>query len=165
MSRISHVGFLDTDYVVERNGKWIRSSRRNGKWVNRTLAAGSKEEAERSLEEYRVTQTPFGEMLYGRWTNARKRAKRLGVPFTLTLQDVESIHKRSRNRCELTGIPFSMTEPRGPWTPSLDRIIPSEGYVPENCRMICLAANQAIGKWGEHVLMVMAIKLVGRGRI
>jgi hypothetical protein len=89
---------------------------------------------------------------YDRLRGARMRAKKCRVPCTLTIQEVDAIYSRSKGRCELTGIPFDTSETRGAWTPSLDRIDPEKGSVFENCRMICLAVNQAIGKWGEAVL-------------
>lgn len=75
------------------------------------------------------------------------------------------LSKRSRGKCQMTGIPFTVSDnlnphERQPWTPSLDRIDRTKGYVPGNCRLICSIANIAMNTWGEEPLMVLADVLV-----
>jgi hypothetical protein len=41
---------------------------------------------------------------------------------------------------------------RGPFGPSLDRIVPKLGYVTGNIRVVCNLANLAMHKWGEDPL-------------
>lgn len=73
-------------------------------------------------------------MFYG----ARKRAKQLGVPCTITPEDIHIPEV-----CPVLGI----TLVKGgdgkalPTSPSLDRIIPAKGYVPGNVRVISMRAN------------------------
>jgi len=72
---------------------------------------------------------------------AEERARRKGVPFSLTAEWAIS---RYTGACELTGIPFVIGQ-RGsgpkPYSPSIDRIVPSLGYTPGNCRFILWAVN------------------------
>lgn len=68
----------------------------------------------------------------------RNRAKTLGLPFDLTLEDctVPTI-------CPVLGIELGYRKGQGyhPATPSMDRIIPSKGYVKGNVRVISWKAN------------------------
>lgn len=94
-------------------------------------------------------------------TNAAAlRAKKRGLPFTITSQWVEN--KLKAGKCERTGIPFNISRgpgglpgPRSPWSPSLDRINPQLGYTEDNTQVVVWAYNAAKGTWGdEEVLMV-----------
>lgn len=69
--------------------------------------------------------------------NARCRAKRIGVPFTITENDV-NIPKI----CPVLGIKLSKAKGKpGANSPSIDRVIPAKGYVPDNIRVISHRAN------------------------
>lgn len=73
--------------------------------------------------------------------SARERAKKKGVPFDLTEAWAKSIWT---GRCSITGIEFKLgLNGCGPKTfsPSIDRIVPSLGYVPDNCRFVIWAVN------------------------
>ena len=71
-------------------------------------------------------------------SQAKKRAKTVGVPFTLTAADI-SIPKFCPVFCK----PLIRASTKGPspWSPSLDKIIPSLGYVPGNVRVLSHKAN------------------------
>lgn len=68
---------------------------------------------------------------------ARTRAYRDGVPFNLTVDDVLPVPRI----CPALGIAMSVEGPRS-ITPTLDRIVPSSGYVPGNVRWISHRANR-----------------------
>lgn len=93
-------------------------------------------------EKYRAGQAedraanPERGMLYA----ARTRAKRKGIPFTLTLEDIFI-----PERCPLCGVKLTRnTGKRGPGnaSPALDRSDPGKGYVPGNILVICHACNR-----------------------
>lgn len=71
-------------------------------------------------------------------SQAKKRAKKIGVPFTVTAADV-SIPEL----CPVFGKPLARGNTRGPapWSPSLDRTIPALGYVPGNVVVLSHKAN------------------------
>lgn len=71
---------------------------------------------------------------------ARKRARRQGLPFSLSAQDISL-----PTRCPVLGIPLRVGQSRSPGSPSLDRIDPNRGYVTGNVRVISDRANKLKG--------------------
>lgn len=72
-------------------------------------------------------------LLYG----SRVRAKRLALPHTLTLVDIVI-----PSFCPILGVPLvRVPGKQSPHAPSLDRVVPSLGYVPGNVRVISQRAN------------------------
>lgn len=69
---------------------------------------------------------------------AANRANMYGLPFDLTLADIVI-----PERCPVFGTPMgAIGGPRGPDTPSLDRIAPERGYVRGNVEVISWEANR-----------------------
>jgi hypothetical protein len=99
----------------------------------------------------------FHEMLW----RARQRGREKGCAFRLTRESLTTLLIRSDGRCEVTGVAFSdRAAGRGrmrPLVPSLDRIIPVNGYTEENCRIVCAAINVAMFTWGEELFKSLAI--------
>lgn len=69
---------------------------------------------------------------------ARSRAKLVGIPFNLTIEDIVI-----PQFCPILGIELvsRQTKGYGPSSPSLDRIIPKLGYIKGNVRVISARAN------------------------
>jgi hypothetical protein len=87
------------------------------------------------------------------WAAARKRASDQGVPFTIAHSDI-SIPEL----CPVLGIPLSVNE-GGTFhdaSPSLDKIIPSLGYVPGNIAVISWRANRLKGDGTTEELQAVA---------
>jgi hypothetical protein len=75
---------------------------------------------------------------YSMWQQAKHRAKEQGVPFDLELDDIVI-----PELCPLLEIP--LIKGKGTWSdnsPTLDKIIPSEGYVRGNIQVISFRANR-----------------------
>lgn len=73
-------------------------------------------------------------------SNARGRAKKSGIPYSLTLEWAESMWT---GKCVATGAEFRIgVGKRGSYSPSVDRIDSSLGYSPENCRFVLWAINR-----------------------
>lgn len=92
---------------------------------------------------------------------ARKRATKSGLPFTITLDWALEAFQRQEGKCLLTGIlltfdrnPYGMRFYR-PYSPSLDQIEPGKGYTPENTRLVCVAVNLALNRFGEDVFKLV----------
>lgn len=78
------------------------------------------------------------------WHGTRTRAKRLGVPFDLTEQDVQEFLEGT-TVCPVLGIPLARNVgKRGGAgnSPSLDQIRPREGYVRGNVAVMSYRANR-----------------------
>jgi len=70
-------------------------------------------------------------------TRARLRAAKLGIPFDLSKEDITI-----PDVCPLLEVPLTFgTKENYLFTPSLDRIEPSKGYVKSNVRVISMLAN------------------------
>lgn len=71
-------------------------------------------------------------------SRAKKRARQDGLPFTLTVSDVHL-----PKLCPVFGEPLVVGTGKGPtpWSPSLDKIIPANGYVPGNVMVMSQKAN------------------------
>jgi hypothetical protein len=98
------------------------------------------------------------------YVKAKENAKARGIEFSINRDHVVMLFGKAGNRCQITGIPFNAFRPVGstkrPWFPSLDRIDSSKGYTLDNCRMVCVAVNFAMGEWGEWVLRAIAEAIV-----
>lgn len=87
---------------------------------------------------------------YTMFYDARKRALELGLPFSL---DPENIHIPTH--CPVLGMELTLKGSRDS-RPSLDRIIPSRGYTPENARVISFRANRIKSDATEEELLLVA---------
>lgn len=69
--------------------------------------------------------------------NAKNRAKKLGIRFFLSVDDLDV-----PAFCPLLNIPIFVGDVRGDNSPSLDRIVPEKGYVSGNVWVISDLANR-----------------------
>jgi len=84
---------------------------------------------------------------------AKGRAKVKSVPFNLTKQYIISLWDINKGCCLLTEQPFDLQKQDikgqvSPEAPSIDRIIPSLGYVEGNVRLITYHMNVALADFG-----------------
>jgi len=85
-------------------------------------------------------------------TNAKSRAKKRGIEFTITESDLTL-----PAFCPVLGVPF--VRERGKWRqdcPSIDRIDPLKGYVPGNVQVISKMANTMKSNAQPHQLRAFA---------
>ena len=90
--------------------------------------------------------------------NARSRAKRKGLEFTLTKDWV--IGKLSAGICQLSGLPLEIAQAGTANSPSLDRINNAKGYTPENCQLITVQANRAKGEFPQGDLLIFCMSYI-----
>jgi hypothetical protein len=71
--------------------------------------------------------------------NTKHVAKSLNIPFNLTRDTLPAV-PLACPCCEVN----LKRDPNGPWRnqPSLDKIIPEKGYVPDNVQWLCRKCNQ-----------------------
>jgi hypothetical protein len=95
--------------------------------------------------------TPF------RWFLARVRHRQKNTD--LTLQYLKDLWEQQTGRCPLTGWGMRLPVSTVGWTEfsprnaSLDKIIPSLGYVQGNVRFVALIANYAKGVWTDEAVL------------
>lgn len=91
--------------------------------------------------------------------SARSRAKKSGVPFSITKADVVI-----PARCPLLGIKLMVrTDGKyggAPYSPSLDQIVPKKGYVPGNVWVISWRANRLKGETMPEDLVKFALAIL-----
>lgn len=111
------------DYVTRREVYLSRAKR----WreANRDAVLEQEKQRRKARVEYRL------------WHGARKRAIERGLPFTIALTDI-----KVPDVCPVLGLKLEVAEGKvRPNSPTLDRIIPSLGYVPGNIAVISQKAN------------------------
>lgn len=88
--------------------------------------------------------------------SAKHRCLKKGWEFNL---DREWAEERYTGHCELTGIEFNFDTNKGPYSPSLDRINNSKGYLKGNCRFILNSINMLKGSGTEEDMYKIAFAL------
>ena len=75
---------------------------------------------------------------YKMYHNAKNRAKRKGIPFTISMEDIQV-----PETCPYLGIKIDCFtgDKTSHHNPSLDQIIPGKGYTPDNIQVISSRAN------------------------
>lgn len=98
------------------------------------------------------------------WQSATKHsAKKRGLDFNL---DVDWFKERLSNAsCELTGLPFhssagSLNGRRNFYSPSVDRIDNSLGYIASNVRMVIWGVNLSKNKFADKDLQALSLAMV-----
>ena len=98
--------------------------------------------------------------IFSIWESAKKRSARKGIDFELCYQDVVDLLVQSNGKCELSRLPFSLSNPKKirvpPFKYSLDRIDAIGPYSTKNCRIVCFCVNWALNQWGECVFKKVA---------
>jgi hypothetical protein len=87
-------------------------------------------------------------------TTAKARAKKKNVPFNITKDDIYI-----PEICPILNVKMqskSGSNGGGPFSPSLDRIVPELGYVPGNIRVISLLANNMKSSANNQQLITFA---------
>jgi hypothetical protein len=117
-------------------------------------SACKKCELGRHSEYYSRSRVTMDGILRSMLADAKKRARKKGVPFSLTLEHLYSLVV---HRCPITLSPIDWTKAevvKGPGdnSPSLDKIVPELGYVEGNCAIISFRGNliKSNGTIDEH---------------
>jgi len=173
MKRMTFVG-----HYVDRHGKRRWRFRRNGKTISLPGEPGQPEfEAAYNSAISGQAATPprqeirlraFHEAFCARaLARARSRAALKGVPFEIDEHIVLQILRSQSWRCAISGIAFDLLRPTdlsAPFRPSLDRIVPANGYVADNTRVVCEIVNLAMHDWGSEPLFALADAMARRPR-
>ena len=94
--------------------------------------------------------------------STRSRCIKLGLLCDIDSKYVLGLLEKQNGRCAKTGIKFEATESQGigrnstPWAPSIDQIIPSNGYTKDNIQLVCVMYNFCKHTWDESEILVFA---------
>ena len=124
----------------ERASEWSRKYRTNNRdAVNATNNAWYNAKPDGERQEYSKAKY-YKDIIKSMFRNAKGRAKKNNIPFTITEADVNV-----PDVCPVLGIQLEWGVGQGRMSdssPSLDKIIPSLGYVPGNVCVISWKANR-----------------------
>ena len=118
------------------------------------MTAGSTRERDYTRDYRKTHEGKISYELSRRKSDAKKRAKKAGIPFDMTLGDLLLLWEEQDGKCALTGWPLATaakTKLGNPYLLSIDRIVPEKGYVIGNVRLLCWMVNRALGKWGQEL--------------
>lgn len=151
------VYFKHGAYYLVKNNKWTRL----GKTLDAdTLAILNGDVPKNLVKSY----------LTGKIASMRSGAKRRGLCFEITADDLESLIERQEFQCAITGIRFDMKRYPDlripPYAPSVDRINHKIGYTRENIQIVCSAVNVARSNLPDeifmHIMVAGGIRLASR---
>lgn len=118
--------------------------------TKRELESGWREEYDRSDQDWAMV----AKIVHDRQKHG---AIKRGIPWELRPAHIYALMKGTGFRCAVSGIPFAKRSvsngQRDPWGPSIDRIENRHGYMVDNIRVVCIAANIALGDWGMDALL------------
>lgn len=135
-----------------------------------TFETAYRERLEESENRY-IASTPRAQPGYrSYWARSMHRGARHRVnrQCLLTVSDIEEMLREQDDRCALSGIRFNYRrkdEEQDPMSPSLDRINCAEEYTVENCRVVLLAVNIALNRWGDDTYKRICKAVAKRSRL
>lgn len=86
-----------------------------------------------------------------RASSIRQGAKKRGLSFSLTHEDLIALWESQDGRCAITGVPMTWKVGQGrlPTAVSVDRVDGERGYEPGNIRLVCNAVNIMRGQFSD----------------
>lgn len=91
------------------------------------------------------------------WKNAKARASKKDIPFTITVEDIAI-----PDVCPVFKTPFKRgTRADKDYSPSLDRIDSTQGYIPGNVQVISFKANKHKGTLTPTEIKQLAEYILG----
>jgi hypothetical protein len=131
----------------ERTRAWYLANTEKAKTASKARYEAKKKEilakqkvyCDANREEIRARDRKYHEEDWRRrpFFNSRSRAKRDGLSFDLSLEDIVT-----PKVCPWFGIPLLRAKERTDNSPSLDRLVPSKGYVRGNVIVVSDLANR-----------------------
>lgn len=127
---------------------------RPSEYFRQSYARNRDEVLNSSRAHYRTVRGRFLTLI----SAARCRARKRGHEHDLDIEWALSSWEAQKGRCAITGIPLDIETPLrttskdlSPFAPSLDRIDCDLGYTKANTRIVCVAANLAMNRFGADV--------------
>lgn len=126
----------------------------------RKLKYGKQYYADKGQETHKERSSVPKYKLQRLLTNAKIRSKKQRVNCTITLDYLVELYVLQNGVCALTGRPFDL-EPDGTQVAkenamSIDKIIPEQGYVSGNVRLVVHHINMAMSHFGYDAFLKLA---------
>lgn len=119
---------------VEASIRWAKENPDKVRAINQRFVSEHKDKKAKYNKEWRTKNYVQQYMLQ----NARNRAKKYGIPFDLSSEDITV-----PELCPVLGTPIAKSNGKlNDNSPSLDRLVPALGYVKGNVRVISWRANR-----------------------
>lgn len=88
---------------------------------------------------------------------AKNRSKKANIPFNLDEDFLVELWDQQNGKCAVSGREFDLSRPTETTViataPSLDRIVPKQGYTKGNIRLVCYQVNTALNEYGLAALV------------
>ena len=125
--------YKDREKQREHGRKYYGANKEKKREYGRKYYEANKEKRREYGRKYRKANVEMG-----MWHSSKKRAKKRGLPFDLTIDDLEVPEK-----CPILGLELKAgSDSSQGISPTLDRIVPELGYVKGNIRVISHRANR-----------------------
>ena len=100
--------------------------------------------------------------IQARVLGASERAKRKGIPCTITKEFILDLWNKQNGICALSGIPMTylLKEGRIPTNISIDKIDRTKGYTIGNIQLVCMVCNQIKSDLTEEEMYNFCKKIV-----
>lgn len=153
----------------EKQYEWVRKNRARVNQISRNWAKRHPDRVRAAKARWKKKNPKYDTIWQNKnpkvwlFRRTRESARQQGLEFSLTLDWFREQMKT--DACSITGIPFDYnygTKTIHPFRPSVDRIKPERGYIPDNCRIVCLIYNFAKNIWTDADVARMADALVAR---
>ena len=155
---------------LKQRQQWCLANKKYRQTEKGKQAAKRSEEKRKTSPQRLTYRQKYLASLNGRAYILRRGAKHRALKHKLFFDlSVEWIKTRLElGICEVTKLPFTMVTEETyntqnnmqPFSPSIDRIIPSLGYVESNCRVVCSIFNLCKHHWTDNDVMLFATAYV-----
>lgn len=101
-------------------------------------------------------------VLQSRFLNAQERAKRKGIPCTITKDFLLDLWNKQNGLCAVSKIPmtYELDEGRIYTNVSIDQIHQGKGYTEDNVQLVCSAVNQLKSDWDMDTVLYVCKQVV-----
>lgn len=114
-------------------------------------------------EKYCTVNGRMGELV----SRAKRRATKRKLQFDLNREFLIKQWFLQNGKCAVTGLNLEIPQERtggkaSPYSPSIDRIDSTQGYIRSNVRLVCYVVNCSLHDYGIHVFDKIAMAYINR---
>ena len=107
-------------------------------------------------------KTKLYKTIQARVLSASERAKRKGIPCTITKEFILDLWNKQNGLCAISKIPmtYEMDAGRVYTNISIDQIEQGKGYTEDNVQLVCMAVNQLKSDWDMNTVKYICKMIV-----